>query len=265
MAFVFALLLIGFAVWALVIHPNRKKTSVRFSKSYQAILQNHVLFYRRLSPEQKVQFEKDIVHFLEHYRITGVGFSPSDEDRLLVAASAVIPIFGFPQWTYRNLNEVLLYPNAFNHEYETKGHDRNVAGMVGWGAMNRTMILSVQSLRAGFENEHSKSNVGIHEFVHLIDKSDGAVDGIPEIIMGKQYMIPWIKMIHEEIKDIQRGKSDINSYASYNDSEFLSVISEYFFNQPGLLEKKHPELYQALTQIFNQDPGNVPARTKEKP
>lgn len=258
MALIFAILLIGFAIWALVIHPNRKKVNVKFSTSYRAKLQDKVLFYRKLTSDQKVQFEKDIVHFLEHYRITGVGFTPSEEDRLLVAASAVIPIFGFPQWTYRNLNEVLLYPNAFNHEYETQGNDRNIAGMVGWGAMNRTMILSLQSLHGGFENEHSKSNVGIHEFVHLIDKSDGAVDGIPEIVMSKQYTIPWIKMIHQEIKDIQHGKSDINPYAAYNDSEFLSVISEYFFTQPELLEKKHPDLYHVLTQIFNQDLNHKP-------
>lgn len=255
MAFLIGLVLIGFAVWALVINPRSKKSTMVLTDAHRAILIDKVLFYKKLNTDQKVQFEKDIVHFLEHYIITGVGFTLTDEDRLLVASSGVIPIFGFPQWTYKNLNEVLLYPNSFNGQYETKGEDRNIAGMVGWGAMNRTMILSRNSLYEGFENDHTKSNVGIHEFVHLIDKSDGSVDGVPEIIMEKNYTIPWLKMIHEEINDIRKRDSDINPYGAVNEGEFFSVVSEYFFNQPELLERKHPELYKTLTKIFHQNPA----------
>lgn len=247
------ILLIGFVIWVLAIRPRMKKSTVAFSEKHKAILNDKVVFYRKLSPEQKIVFENNIVHFLEHYIITGVGITLTDEDKLLVASSAIIPIFGFPQWTYKNLNEVLLYPNAFDHQYETHGEGRNIAGMVGWGAMNRTMILSRSSLHEGFENEHSKNNVGIHEFVHLIDKSDGAVDGVPENIMQKQYALPWLKMIHQEISSIQKHHSDINPYATVNESEFFSVVSEYFFNQPDLLEKNHPGLYEALKNIFHQD------------
>jgi len=256
-----ALILIGFVVWVFVISPRiKKKVSVKegaLDGKQRAILEDKVLFYRRLTAEQKIQFDSDVVSFLQGCIITGVGFELTDEDRMLVAASAVIPIFGFPHWMYRNLNEVLLYPNSFNDQYETRGEDRSIAGMVGWGAMNRTMILSRQSLHAGFENEHSKSNVGIHEFVHLIDKTDAAVDGVPEAIMQKQYVIPWLKLMNEEINDIRQRHSDINPYGATNESEFFSVVSEYFFSQPGLLEKKHPELYQALERIFKQDPAHT--------
>jgi len=255
MPLLIAIALLAFAIWALVIHPRLKKTKVIFSPAHRGILHDKVLFYRKLNAIQKQQFEADVIYFLQHYRITGVGFTPTEEDNLLVAASGVIPIFGFPHWMYRNLNEVLLYPNAFNHQYETAGEGRNIAGMVGSGALNRTMILSRQALHDGFENEHSKSNVGIHEFVHLIDKADGVVDGLPESIMDKPYMLPWLKMIHEEISAIRHHDSDINPYATYNEGEFLSVVSEYFFNQPELLGRKHPQLYAALTHIFHQDPS----------
>jgi len=256
-----ALILIGFVIWVFVISPRMKKRKVSgvtsaLTDEQRAILEDKVLFYRRLTPEQKIRFDSDVVSFLQSCIITGVGFDVTDEDRMLVSASAVIPIFGYPHWMYRNLNEVLLYPNAFNDQYETRGEDRAIAGMVGWGAMNRTMILSRQSLHAGFENEHSKSNVGIHEFVHLIDKSDAAVDGVPETIMEKQYIIPWLKLMHEEINAIREHHSDINPYGATNESEFFSVVSEYFFNQPDLLEKKHPELYQTLERIFRQDLAN---------
>jgi len=227
-----------------------------FPDAWRTILADKVKFYAKLDEPARRQFEKDIVEFLEHCAITGVGISVSDEDKLLVASSAVIPIFGFPDWHYTNLNEVLLYPNAFNEQYKTEGENRSIGGMVGWGALNRTMILSRSLLHQGFENEHTKNNVGIHEFVHLIDKLDGSTDGIPEILMQRHYAIPWMKMIHDEMKRIHTGRSDVNPYGATNEAEFFSVISEYFFNQPELLEKKHPELFQMLEKVFHQDPAH---------
>jgi len=249
------LLLLAFAIWILAFYSRRKRTRIaEFPQSWRSILSNDVKFYAKLDLPAQRQFEKRIIEFLEYCTITGVGIAVTDEDRLLVAASAVIPIFGFPGWRYTNLNEVLLYPDAFNDRYETSGEDRTIGGMVGWGALNRTMILSRNLLHQGFENEHTRNNVGIHEFVHLIDKLDGSTDGLPELLIQRHYAIPWMKMIHDEMKRIHAGRSDVNPYGATNEAEFFSVISEYFFNQPELLEKKHPELFQMLEKVFHQDP-----------
>ena len=256
--FLIGVILIFGILWFLFF--NRKKRNIhlsRFPEDWRSILIKKVKFYENLSSDQKILFEKDMIEFMEGCRITGVDSELNDDDRILVAASAVIPIFGFPHWKYKNLREVLVYPTYFNKKYETAGSDRNIGGMVGWGPMNRTMILSRESLHQGFENEHSKSNVGIHEFVHLIDKTDGTIDGIPEVLMQRQYMIPWLKMIHDEMKRIHRGRSDINPYGATNEAEFFSVVAEYFFNQPQLLAKKHPELYQMLEKVFHQDPASL--------
>ncbi|RLE25810.1 MAG: hypothetical protein DRJ61_05385 [Acidobacteria bacterium] len=53
--------------------------------------------------------------------------------------------------------------------------------MVGTGALNRLMILSKPDLLAGFHNSTDKRNVGVHEFAHLVDKSDGTIDGLPGV------------------------------------------------------------------------------------
>lgn len=249
------LILIIFTIYILAFYSKRKKIHIdQFPPAWKTILATKVIFYATLDQQEKLIFEKGIKDFLEHCIITGVGLDVTDEDKLLVASSAVIPIFGFPSWRYTNLNEVLLYPNSFNEQYETSGEGRNIGGMVGWGAMNRTMILSRNLLHQGFENEHTKGNVGIHEFVHLIDKLDGSTDGLPELLMQRQYAIPWLKMMHDEMKRIHKGSSDINPYGSTNEAEFLSVVTEYFFSQPELFERKHPELFQMLEKVFKQDP-----------
>jgi MtfA peptidase len=91
--------------------------------------------------------------------------------------------------------------------------------------------------------------------VHLIDKSDGATDGVPENLMPHEYATPWLKMMHQEISRIERGKSDIDPYAATNEAEFLAVVSEYFFEKPDQLQDKHPELYEQLSRMFAQDPA----------
>ena len=55
----------------------------------------------------------------DEVRITGIRTDVDDLCRLLVAASAVIPIFGFPDWEYARLGEVLIYPSAFGNGYRT--------------------------------------------------------------------------------------------------------------------------------------------------
>ncbi len=41
-------------------------------------------------------------------------------------------------------------------------------------------------------NREERENTGIHEFVHLLDKEDGSVDGLPEALLAKQYTLPWL-------------------------------------------------------------------------
>jgi Mlc titration factor MtfA (ptsG expression regulator) len=248
------LTLLAFIV-ALVAHhiTKRKKRIEPISGSYRQILENDIPFYQKLNPVKKKEFEERVMHFLGTTQITGVRTNVEDIDKIYIAASAIIPIFGFPKWQYSNLNEVLLYPDSFSHEFEQTGKGRHILGMVGHGALNNTMILSQQELRQAFVNKTGKANTAIHEFVHLIDKSDGYVDGIPEILVGAKYPLPWLEYIREEIRKIEENRSDIDPYATTSEAEFFSVASEYFFERPDLLKNKHPELYKKLAKIFNQE------------
>ena len=118
--------------------------------------------------------------------------------------------------------------------------------------MNRKMILSKPALHQGFA-QAGNSNVGIHEFVHLLDMTDGEIDGLPENLMDKQYVLPWLHLMHEEMQKIREQDSDLRAYGATNEAEFLAVASEYFFQRPHHLQRGHPELYGLLERIFNQD------------
>ena len=247
----FLFLLIAFW-WSLF--KKKRPESTPFPASWRQILSEKVDFYTQLSDAEKLRFEVDTLQFLDKIQITGIDTEVDDTDKLLVAASAVIPLFGFPGWNYHNLNEVLLYDAPFNHDYETEqGKARNILGMVGSGSMNRMMILSKPDLHEGFDEQRSHHNVGIHEFVHLLDKADGATDGLPEALIQQPFLIPWVKLMHREIAAIKAGRSTIDVYGSTNEAEFFSVVSEYFFKQPERLKKNHPELFDLLERVFRQD------------
>ena len=213
-------------------------------------LQKYVGFYNELDDKKKKEFERRMQRFLSTVRITGIGAAVEDDDKVFIAASAVIPIFGFPEWEYINLNEVLLYPDSFNDAFNQEGADRHTLGVVGTGPYQNIMILSKHALRNDFINKTGKDNTAIHEFVHLIDKTDGAVDGIPEFLLSKKYVLPWLNLMHREIKQIVKNRSDINPYGATDSAEFFAVVSEYFFERPDLLQEKHPELYELLVRIF---------------
>lgn len=235
---------------------KKKKTSIEpLTDDDKKILEDYVGFYHNLDSTDKQRFEHKVAEFFRAVRIEGVGLEMTTLDELLIASSAVIPIFGFDDWHYRNLSSVLLYPDTFNKDFQFEGGERNIMGMVGTGYMNGQMILSRSALRHGFSKSAGKENTAIHEFVHLLDKSDGATDGIPENLMSHEYTLPWVKMMHEEIERIADNKSDINPYAITNEAEFFAVVSEYFFEKPELLKEKHPELYHQLSIIFAQQPA----------
>jgi len=216
----------------------------------KSLLEEHVLFYQRLGEKDKMDFENRVNDFLRKIRITGVKTTVDDMDRVFIASAAIIPIFSFRNWEYINIHEILLYPGSFNEKFYTEGGDRNILGMVGNGPMQNVMILSQQDLRNGFLNKGDRTNTGIHEFVHLIDKADGDTDGRAEALMPPSYTIPWLKRMHQEIELIKKGESDINPYGTTNEAEFLAVASEYFFEKPELMREKHPELFGMLEEIF---------------
>ncbi len=225
-------------------------------KEWHDLLNKRVRYYKELSPERQEAFGHRIQGFLEAVEIVGAGVEPQLIDRLLVAASAEIPLFGFPDWRYPNLDTVILHPGNFSTDFNPDAHadNRNVLGLVGNRELSRTMVLSRPALHKGF-GRHTHGNVGIHEFTHLLDMSDGAVDGTPDYYLDKELVQPWIRLMHREMAAIRAGESDIDAYAATNEAEFLAVSSEYFFTQPEHLRRDHPELFEILSSVFRQNPA----------
>lgn len=243
--------------WATRKTRARKQIIKRdFPIEWRKILEDRVGFYHTLqSEDEKRRFEKMLQLFLSEKRITGIDVEVDDLTKVLVASSAIIPIFGFRDWEYHNLGEVLIFPGSIK-KYKNKDNQSvsEVLGRVNPFQNDHYVTLSKPALERGFNDMADRKNVGIHEFAHMLDQADGEIDGTPETYLPDELIEPWRELMYREIKKIENGTSDIDSYGATSEAEFFAVVTEYFFEKPDQLAEKHPKLYMLLTRVFDQNP-----------
>lgn len=227
-----------------------------FPEHWEGILRSHVAFFRALDDSEKERFRQLIKVFLDEVRITGIRTDIDDTIRILVAASALIPIFGFHDWEYHRLSEVLIYPTSFGDAFQMNGEpDENILGMVGQEHLSGIVILSKSALLAGFENQSNKENVGVHEFAHLVEKEETEY-GLPQEVPW-EVVKHWIYYVARELAHPPKNRSHINPYAYTNEHEFFAVLAAYFFQSPDVLQKHDPDLYRMLRDMFHQDTSDL--------
>lgn len=247
--FIVFVIFVGYAFY--IIKPKKVEKT---PKHWHDVLIKNVLFYKNLSQANQAIFRKRMMLFLSEINIEGIHTEIEELDKILIASSGIIPVFSFPNWSYNNLSGIIVYPDSFNEDLQFSDKDENkrILGMVGTGRFENQMILSKKAIRFAFNNKTDKHNTPVHEFVHLLDKMDGQTDGIPEFFIGKEYIEPWLELMHKEMEAINKNASDIRKYGGTSKIEFFAVASEYFFERPKLFKQKHPELYAMLSQCFQK-------------
>lgn len=233
----------------------RKAVKKGFPKDWRHQLASKVAFYNGLNKREKRRFERRVVIFLAQTNIAGIETEVDDLSRLLIAASAVIPTWGFNDWEYPNLGEVYLTDGAVSVHAPEPGRQNIVAGQIKSQGNQHMVVLSKQALVQGFANPKDSRNVGLHEFAHLLDEQDGTTDGLPDRYLSGGLAEVWQEVLQEKTKQIKKGKAGINAYGATHPAEFFAVMTEYFFERPRKLLTQHPQLYRLMAHIFKQHPA----------
>lgn len=212
-------------------------------------LNANIPFYRKLNATDKKVFENRISLFVAEIIMTDVEKEvPEKSDCLYVASAAIIAYWGLPYWNYGELKEVLIYPDNFDFENKISKNGFILGKVHHGGLMDGTMILSRTALIDGFRNITDGRNVGIHEFAHLIDKSDGHIDGLPLGLSASERK-HWVRLFQSEINN---PSFKLDNYARTNQAEFFAVTSEMFKENPDKLQKHHPELFNILQKFYSK-------------
>jgi Mlc titration factor MtfA (ptsG expression regulator) len=236
-------------IWRIqTVKRMQRKARIVLNLNDRFWLNEHILFYKRLSAADKTVFEDRIGLFLAEITIAEVGQTmPQKSTCLYVASSAVIAFWGLPYWNYGELTEVIVYPTNFN-EYNAVDNNGVVSGKVYHGGMmDNAMVLSLPSLKSGFKLLDAR-NVGIHEFSHMLDKADESIDGIPVFLNEDERKI-WASLVEHDLhRRVKQSK--FNPYGFTSEEEFFAVLMETYRENPKRVQKRYPELFEILDRYL---------------
>lgn len=237
-----------------------------FPAEWREIIERNVPLYGRLDEADREELLGHIQVFLAEKHFEGCGgLELTDEIRLTIAAQACLLLLHRETDDYRRLVTILVYPSA----YVAKGIESLGGGFVLEGMQGRlgeawtdgVVVLSWDDVRGGAADIRDGHNVVLHEFAHQLDQEDGAADGAP-ILARRSLYVAWARVLGTEYEQLRQDKTRhrktvLDKYGATNPAEFFAVATECFFEKPAQLKKKHPELYQELTEYYRQDPEQL--------
>jgi Mlc titration factor MtfA (ptsG expression regulator) len=242
-----------------------------FPKEWLALIQRHVVFFRRLSVSDRTELLGHVQVFLAEKRFEGCGgFEITDEVRVTVAAQACLLLLHRRTDYFPGLLTILVYP--FSYMVEEK---RQIAEHL-WeeGAVSRlgetgrrmgSLVLSWGAVKHGAADPADGKNVVLHEFAHQLDYENHAADGLPALATREQ-QLAWAAVMKAEFASLQAADQSgiptlLDTYGATNPAEFFAVSVEAFFERPRALRDRHPKLYAQLRNYFRQDPVEFSAES----
>lgn len=234
-----------------------------FKEEWVAVLEKNVPLYSRLPENLRELLHKRIAAFVASVRFEGCGGLDLTEEMILtVAAQACLLVVNREGRPYPDLRAVYMYPTTFSSVQK----QRDASGVVTEGEVHRlgeswssgTVVLAWDSVEQGARNVFDAANVTFHEFAHQLDHENGDTDGAPSLPSREAYR-SWARVFRANYADflhrVEGGKETlIDSYGATNPAEFFAVATETFFEKPGQLFKRRPELYQEMSGFYGLDP-----------
>jgi MtfA peptidase len=195
--------------------------------------------------------------FLVHLKVFGLekswegakGLVVTDEMKVVVSGAAARLSRNVSLDAYDELQTVLLYDSSW------VGRDSE-AQTLGEAHRRGLVILAWDAVQHGLARHDDGRDVALHELAHALDISDGDFDGTPRLHAFGDYRA-WAQVFHAHFRKLQKKPhaNVLDAYGATNEAEFFAVATETFFEKPGALQRKAPELYAELKRFYRTDPA----------
>ena len=210
-------------------------------------LEKNFPFYRSLSPELKLRFEKRVATFLHYKKFVGVDVEVTDEMKLFIAVCAIQLTFGLRNFWLTEFDEIRVRAES----YQIPDFNHKALGDVSHQGI---ITLSWSDLKAGYQNPEDGLNVGLHEMAHALYLSS------VERGWNLKFAVDYDDWEKEAIIEWKRaklsGEHTVRAYGYTNLFEFFAVSVEYFFEKPAALKAAAPRLYFEMERLLRLDPMN---------
>lgn len=215
---------------------------------YKAILRKYCKFYRGLASSQKTNFEKRVQYFIKSKTFVPRGFDQvTGEMKVLISATAIQLIYGFPDIYLSHFKHILIYPDNYYSTINKMYHQGEV------NPLNKLIVLSWKSFMRGMIEENDGINLGLHEMAHAI-RLENIIRNDEYNFLDHSVLSQWEKLASEEMGRIRNGDQSIfREYGSTSEEEFFAVAVENFFERPALFRQYHQSLYLVLSQLLKQN------------
>lgn len=257
--------LLGFPRWRA--YQRRKVCNQPFPARWRRILRRRVPIFQRLPVDLQLQLKKHMQVFIAEKAFIGCGGLKVTEDmRVVVAAQACLLLLNRPAEYFRNVRQILMYPQAFvvnrsSTDFAGVQQDQRQA-LAGESWTQGQVILSWQDTLEGAAIADDGRNVVIHEFAHQLDQENGKATGAPLPNLGdhRYNAQRWQAAMAQGFAHLQREAQNgiegfLNHYGAQDPAEFFAVVSEAFFEQGATLAAHYPAVYAELQAYYKVNPA----------
>ncbi len=243
---------------------HRAELEGPFPAEWTEIVERNVPLARSLPEADRRELERLVRLFLAEKSFEGAGgFSVTDEVRVTIAAHACLLLLHRDTDVYPELETIIVYPSTY--VAPTTRHEGPVvieeeSARLGESWERGMVVLAWDSVESSARQAGDGHNVVLHEFAHQLDQEDGTMDGAPDLGTRARYTA-WARVLGDEYEElvarVHAGRgSDLDAYGATSPPEFFAVVTEMFFEKPLRLRARHPELYEALADFYQQDPAS---------
>ncbi|MGK0271655.1 MAG: Mlc titration factor MtfA (ptsG expression regulator) [Cocleimonas sp.] len=229
-------------------------------------LANSLPLCRNLDHKELYKLKKLTTLFLYEKTFTGVkGFEISEEQKMIIAIQACLPILYLDMSYYDGWVEIVVYPDTFiiyrntTDNYGLVREDTITATGEAWS--RGPVILAWTDVERDSFSPRAGHNVTIHEFSHKLDMLNGRANGMPPLHPNMRRSV-WTQSLSQAYdilvsKIRNHEQTAINEYAATNPAEFFAVISETFFTAPAIVKQHSPDVYDQLVLFYKQKPVGI--------
>lgn len=243
---------------------RRKLEQTPFPEAWLRLIQTHCRHFATLDASERARLLRDVQWFVAEKSIeVSMGLVLTDEMRVTVAAHASLLGLGFASPPFDRLQSVILQPEVYlgtriiRDKSGLELHSQDAR--IGETSRNGPVLLSWKDVLRQCRDAPDGRNVILHEFAHLLDMSDGDVDGIPPLDSEEESRT-WKDVTRNEYRRLVNQshlgrRTLLDQYGATSEVEFFAVATETFFEQPFEMRVLHPRLYDVLKGFYKQDPA----------
>ena len=243
-------------------HPRVRFRTEPIPPHWWEIAARNVPLAARLPAADRERLLRLAQVFIHDKPMEGVGLELTDEIRVTIAAQACLLLLRLDYPCYPTLRRVLVYPGVFQPrrvEMPRFGEiHQEPRATLGEAWTTGVVVLSWDSSLVGALNLEDGQNVVLHEFAHVLDGENGAMDGFPLLDRPSAYRtwgFVFRSLYERQVQETLEGRETaIRPYGATNRAEFFAVATEAFFDTPLRLKQNLPDLYDELKKFYRQDP-----------